>query len=72
MPGHEPLIETALAEAMDKWLVETPDREFLISVYETNVKGDSYENNMTAFGQVSHDSPASISIYTDSFGGKDG
>lgn len=33
--------------------------------------GASYEDNMEAFGKVSYDAPASISIYTDSFENKE-
>lgn len=33
--------------------------------------GTSYEENMEAFGKVSYDAPASISIYTDSFENKE-
>lgn len=34
-------------------------------------EGTSYEENMEAFGKVSYDAPASISIYTDSFENKE-
>ena len=64
--------ESALAGLMDQWLEETPDEDVLISLYDSFVEGESYEENMAAFGQVSYDSPATISIYTDSFEGKDG
>lgn len=35
------------------------------------IAGSTYEDNMTAFGKVSYDAPASINIYTDSFEDKD-
>lgn len=63
--------ETAMAEAMDSWLTETPDDEILLSIYDEYIDGASYEDNMEAFGKVSYDAPASISIYTDSFEDKE-
>ena len=63
--------ETAMAEAMDTWLAETPDDEILLSIYDEYIDGASYEDNMEAFGKVSYDAPASISIYTDSFEDKE-
>lgn len=63
--------ETAMAEAMDSWLAETPDDEILLSIYDEYIDGASYEDNMEAFGKVSYDAPASISIYTDSFEDKE-
>ncbi len=63
--------ETALAAQLDRWLEETPDREFLLSLYEEYVEGASYEDNMKSFGSVSYDAPDSISIYTDSFEDKE-
>lgn len=63
--------ETAMAEAMDTWLTETPDNEILLSIYDEYIDGSSYEDNMEAFGKVSYDAPASISIYTDSFEDKE-
>ena len=63
--------ETAMAEAMDTWLTETPYDEILLSIYDEYIDGSSYEDNMEAFGKVSYDAPASISIYTDSFEDKE-
>lgn len=63
--------ETAMAEAMDTWLAQTPDDDILLSVYDEYIAGASYEDNLEAFGKVSYDAPASISIYTDSFEAKD-
>lgn len=63
--------ETSMAEAMDTWLMETPDDEILLSIYDEYIDGTSYEDNMEAFGKVSYDAPASISIYTDSFEDKE-
>ncbi|MDO4459501.1 MAG: ABC transporter ATP-binding protein/permease [Clostridia bacterium] len=64
--------EASLAAALDEWIVNTPDDEILISVYDQYIKGSSYDSNMEAFGYVSTEAPSSISIYTDSFEAKDG
>lgn len=69
--GGMSMDETSLAAAMDKWLEETPDDEILLSIYDEYIDGASYEDNMEAFGKVSYDTPASISIYTDSFEDKE-
>ncbi len=63
--------ESQLAAALDVWLEETPDQDILISFYDEYLEGASYEDNMKAFGKVSYDAPASISIYTDSFEDKE-
>lgn len=63
--------ETAMATALDQWLVQTPDLEILVSLYDQYIGGASFEGNMENFGKVSYDAPSSISIYTDSFEDKD-
>ncbi len=63
--------EVSQAAAMDKWLSETPDDKILLDIYEEYIEGASYEDNMEAFGKVSYDAPASISIYADSFENKE-
>lgn len=63
--------ETSMANALDFWLAHQPEDEILLKVYDEYIAGSSYEENMTAFGKVSYDAPASISIYTDSFDAKD-
>lgn len=65
------LDESTMAQALDRWLSETPDTEILLSIYEEYVAGVSYEDNMQAFGKVSQDAPSSISLYTDSFEDKE-
>ena len=60
-----------MAAAMDHWLDETPDQEILLSIYDQYFSVGSYDDNMEAFGKVSYDAPASISIYTDSFEDKE-
>ena len=66
-----PMDEAAQAAAMDRWLAGTPDQDILLMVYDEYIAGGSYADNMAAFGKVSLDAPASISIYTDSFDAKE-
>ena len=63
--------ETTMAAALDRWLADDPDRDVLLKVYNEYIAGSTYEDNLKAFGKVSFDAPASISIYTDSFENKD-
>ncbi len=69
--AQQPMDQSAMAAAMDQWLDADPDQEVLLAVYDRYLGDASYEENMTAFGKVSYDAPASISIYTDSFEGKE-
>lgn len=69
--GNMAMDETAMAAALDRWLAGEPDQELLLKVYDEYIAGSTYEDNMKAFGKVSYDAPASISIYTDSFESKD-
>lgn len=63
--------ETAMAGALDMWLANSPDKEALLKIYDEYIAGATYSENLKAFGKVSYDAPASISIYTDSFENKD-
>lgn len=63
--------ENAMATALDLWLENNPSEEVLLKVYDEYIAGATYEENMAAFGKVSYDAPASISIYADSFEDKD-
>lgn len=63
--------ENSMAAALDMWLSHNPSEEILLKVYDEYIAGATYEDNMTAFGKVSYDAPASISIYADSFEDKD-
>lgn len=63
--------ENAMAAALDLWLDKEPQEEILLKVYEEYIAGATYEDNMAAFGRVSYDAPAAISIYADSFEDKD-
>lgn len=69
--GNMVMDETAMAAALDHWLAGEPDQEVLLKVYDEYIAGSTYEDNLKAFGKVSFDAPASISIYTDSFENKD-
>ena len=69
--GAMAMDDASKAAAMDDWLANTPDREVLLAVYEEYVGGSTYEDNMEAFGKVSYDAPASISLYADSFEDKE-
>lgn len=60
-----------MAQQLDMWLENDPDKDILLSVYDEYIDGASYDDNLKAFGKVSYDAPSSISIYTDSFEGKD-
>lgn len=63
---------TMMAQAMDAWLENEADKDVLLKVYDDYIDGASYEDNLKIFGKISYDAPSSISIYTDSFEGKDG
>lgn len=69
--GSMAMDETAMAAALDRWLAGEPEQEVLLRIYDEYIAGSTYENNMKAFGKVSYEAPASISIYTDSFEDKD-
>lgn len=61
-----------MADKMDEWLENDADKDVLLTVYDEYIAGATYDDNLKAFGKTSYDAPASISIYTDSFEGKDG
>lgn len=62
--------EAQMAAGLDAWLAE-PDDGALLTIYDNYISPGTYEDNMTAFGVVSLDAPASINIYCDSFEDKD-
>ena len=47
------------------------DDASLIGFYDMYMSKESYDNNMEKFGYVDYDTPSSISIYADSFEGKE-
>ena len=61
-----------MADKMDEWLENDADKDVLLTVYDEYIAGATYDDNLKAFGKTSYDTPSSISIYTDSFEGKDG
>lgn len=63
--------ETQLAVMMDQFIQSSED-EILLGIYDSYISTGNYDDNMTAFGFVSLDAPASISIYADTFEAKDG
>lgn len=69
--GSMSMDENTMAAALDQWLAKDPDKDILITFYDEYIAGSTYEENMEAFGKVSYDAPASISIYADSFEAKD-
>lgn len=69
--GNMSMDENAMAAALDQWLANDPDQDILVTFYDEYLAGSTYEENMEAFGKVSCDAPASISMYADSFEAKD-
>ncbi len=69
MPGG--MDEEATDAMLTGMILEAADDDTLLMVYDQYVAGDSYESNLTRFGYVDRASPASISIYADSFEAKD-
>ncbi len=63
--------DSMMASLMDMWLEDSPDNEFLLSVYDEYLLTGTYDANMSAFGKVSYDAPSSIIIYCDSFSDKE-
>ncbi len=66
-----PTSEEDMAKALDLWLASNPDEKILVTIYDKYIGSSTYEDNMSAFGKVSYDAPASISIYIDTFENKD-
>ena len=62
--------EPQLAAALDGFLADAGE-ETLLALYDSHVSPGSYEDNLSAFGVVSYDAPASINIYSDAFEDKD-
>jgi putative ABC transport system permease protein len=70
LQGIASLGEAELAAMADQYFAAAGDEVFL-QIYETSVSAGSFDDNMTSFGFVSMDVPSSISIYADTFEGKD-
>ncbi len=61
-----------MAEVVQYWLDEIADQKSLIKAYDQFIGVSSYDGNMKKFGQINYDAPSAISLYADSFEGKDG
>ncbi len=64
--------ETYLSNMIDEWIETSTDDDVLLSLYDDYLSHESYEDNLSHFGNISYDAPTSISIYTDSFDDKEG
>ena len=62
----------ASAEVVDYWLENNASQKTLARVYDQYIGVSDYDSNMKKFGYISYDTPSSISLYADSFEGKDG
>ena len=62
--------EAELASLMDSYM-EHPDDDVLLEIYDRYLASGNLEDNLKTFGVVDLDTPASISIYADSFESKD-
>ncbi len=62
--------ESDLAKLFDQNITSADD-ETLLYIYDSYITSGSYDDNMSAFGLVDYDAPASINIYIDSFENKD-
>lgn len=69
-PDISTMSEEQLASMLDEYL-KSPDDDTLLKIYDAYISTGTYDDNMTTFGVVSLDAPASISIYTDSFENKE-
>ena len=63
--------EEGMAAMLDAWLAGDPDPDILLGIYDEQIGGQSYEDNLKSFGKVSYEAPDSISIYADSFEAKE-
>ena len=64
--------EEDMAQIVQYWLDNLAKQDALVQIYEDYMGRSSYDENMKKFGLVSYDAPSAISLYTDSFEGKDG
>jgi putative ABC transport system permease protein len=68
--GSGTMGEAELAGLLDMYM-QSPSDDTLVTVYDKYVSAGSYSDNMTAFGVISTDAPASVNIYADTFEAKD-
>ncbi len=62
--------EAELSGLLDLYM-QNPADDTLITIYDKYVSAGSYSDNMTNFGVISKDAPASVNIYADTFEAKD-
>ncbi len=62
--------EVQKAAMLDAYLAD-PKEEELLLIYQNKLSPGKFENNLSLFGVVDRDAPASISLYADSFEDKD-
>lgn len=62
--------EAELAGLLDLYM-KNPADDTLITIYDKYVSAGSYNDNMSDFGVISRDAPASVNIYADTFEAKD-
>lgn len=60
------------AETVQYWLDHVATPKSLAKVFDQLLGVSSYDGNMKKFGYVSYDAPSMVSLYADSFEGKDG
>ena len=63
--------DEAMADALNDWLVNSPDQGILASLYDRYSEDATLDSTMREIGMTDADSPSSISIYADSFEDKD-
>ena len=63
--------EADMAAALDQMLLAGLPAETMSALYKSLIQNGSYDDNMKAFGLVSADAPASISLYCDTFEDKE-
>ena len=61
-----------MAEIVKYWSENEPKDSALIRLFDQYIGNADYESNLSDFGKLNYDAPASINIYTDTFEGKDG
>ncbi len=64
--------EGDMTEVVRYWLENIATRSSLTKVYDRMIGVSSYDGNMKKFGLINYDAPAMISLYADTFEGKDG
>lgn len=61
-----------MAETVQYWLDHIATQKSLIGIYDRYIGTSNYDSNLKKFGYISYDTPSTISLYADTFEGKDG